>query len=117
MNLSAPEKFFYDHAGYSYDPLTETPDEGRIRCAKNLSAAESLAREAGVSFEWVLDADADDPNKWGCMLHDAVGNVQCSLWDIDFGPDGSPWGDDYRRVVEAELADEYVDQVLSELAG
>lgn len=113
MKLTAAEQFFFDHAGYSYDPKSETAEHGRIRCAKNLAAAEGIAREAGVSFEWVPDADVDEPNQWGCMLHDAAGSIHQSLWGIDFGRHGEPWGDKYRRVVEAELADAYVSEILA----
>lgn len=27
--MNKQEQFFYDHAGYSYDPKTETPEQGR----------------------------------------------------------------------------------------
>lgn len=112
--LSAEAQFFYDNAGYSYGP-NETAEQGRTRCAMNLAAAESIARAAGVSFEWVRDADADEADQWGCKLHDAAGTVQQSLWGIDFGPDGSPYGDNYKRVIEAELASEHVGEILATL--
>ena len=34
--MTKQEQFFYDHAGWSYDPKTETPEQGRERCAKDL---------------------------------------------------------------------------------
>ncbi len=123
--LTAAEKFFFDHAGYSYDPVTETPEQGRIRCARNLAAAEALAREAGVSFAWEVDQDIDSSDfddstdpwaLWTCVAYDCTGAVAASLGGVDFGRDGTPHGDDYRRVVEAELADECIDRTLATAA-
>jgi hypothetical protein len=39
---------------------------------------------------------------------DEDGKIVQSLCFIDFGRDGSPWGDSYKRVVEAELALEQI---------
>lgn len=119
--LTADQMFFFKHAGYSYDPRTETKEQGRIRCAMNLAACEGIARNAGVSFEWAEDPDADSrefaPKKsryalWCCVARDCNGLPVASLGAIDFGPDGTPWGDNYRRVVEAELACEHVNAEL-----
>lgn len=114
--------FFLRHAGYSYDPKTETPLQGRIRCAKNLAAAASFALKAGASFEWSHDPDIDSSewsderlpySAWQCIARDYCGNVVASLSGIDFGRDGSPYrAEPYRRVVEAELAAEYMDQTM-----
>jgi hypothetical protein len=115
-----PYHFFLANAGYSYDPKTETPMQGRIRCAQDLAYAEKHAREAGASFEWSHDVDSTSADwiaphndggrlrdpwyAWVCLARGADGKVFASLGGIDFGRDGSPWGDPYRRVVEAELA-------------
>lgn len=110
--------FFMAQAGYSYDPKTETPMQGRIRCAKSLAYNEQRARNAGASFDWSVDPDitsadwveahqdgASDPwQTWQCVARDAQGKVFASLHGIDFGRDGDPWSNPYRRVVEAELA-------------
>ncbi len=110
--------FFLKHAGYSYGP-GETPLQGRRRCAKTLAAAEQRASDAGVSFEWDIDpettsADFTDEypawNLWTCLARDANGEVFSSLCGIDFGRDGEPWGNPYRRVIEAELACELPEQ-------
>lgn len=53
-----PEQFFYEHAGYSYDPLTETPEQGRQRGATVLAQAERESRDAGDSYEWRIDTDS-----------------------------------------------------------
>lgn len=115
-----PEQFFYEHAGYGYDPLTETPEQGRQRGATVLAQAERTSRDAGDSYEWQIDTNSSsadwlsanrDGGKnrkpwqvWGCIRRSAGGEILASLWSIDFGRDGEPWNSPYRRVVEAELA-------------
>lgn len=113
-------EFFRKHAGYSYDPTTETAEQGRQRCAENLAAAEGIARNAGVSFEWIIDPEERGGTRrnpyplYGCIAHDHLGGHATSLWAIDFGRDGSPYSDDYRRVVEAELALELFNNMLTQ---
>lgn len=110
-------KFFYDNAGYSYDPKTETPEQGRWHCARILACAELVADRLNMTFEWSIDPDIDssdfddDPEPWQlwqCAAFDSDGYCCASLSGIDFGRDGEPWGSDYKRVVEAELAAEAV---------
>ncbi len=107
-----PEQFFYEHAGYSYDPTSETRTQGRRRCARRLARAEAKASQLGFTFEWDYDGmdssqwtDERDPATptWQCLCRNAAGEVVSSLCGIDF-TDGKPWGDPYQRVVEAELA-------------
>lgn len=105
-------KFFYENAGFSYDPKKETPEDGRRRHACELADAEQRARNLGYSFAWepdVIDSSdfSDEKPAWGlwmCVIYRPDGKVCGSLSGIDFGRDGSPHGDPYRRVVEAELA-------------
>jgi hypothetical protein len=108
-----PEQFFYEHAGYSYDPKKETPKQGRQRGAKALARAEAKASRLGYSFEWEIDQISDSSDfsnerpayeLYFCRMRDQKGQTLDTLGGIDFGRDGSPWGDPYRRVVEAELA-------------
>ncbi len=115
--------FFFKHAGYSYDPKTETPYEGRLRSARLLTLAEKKAKSHSWSFRWTpdydtLSSDWVEDNKdggknrnpwhtWGCIAYDDESKIVGSLWGIDFGRNGEPWGHTYRRVVEAELALEY----------
>ncbi len=114
-----PYQFFLKHAGYSYDPKKETQIEGRRKCARALAEAERKAYAKGFDFEWELDSmtsaewleDDEDGGKnrkpwntWACVARDNNGKVIGSLCGIDFGRNGEPWGDPYRRVVEAELA-------------
>lgn len=106
--------FFHKHAGYSYDPATETKEQGRRRCAKDLANAEALARNAGYVYRWQIDQETDSREfsdrrpyyaLWCCIcLSSDGGLVLASLFGIDFGRDGQPWGNPYKRVVEAELA-------------
>jgi hypothetical protein len=106
-------QFFYDHAGWSYDSKIETSEQGRRKCAELLARAASRAFNDGVYFEWSIDPYTDSSefssksnpwSLWVCRMCDSNGNMVDSLYAIDFGRDGSPYGDPYRRVVEAELA-------------
>ena len=119
--LSVAERFFWRNAGYGYYPAKETAEQGRERCARNLAAAEGIAREAGYTFDW--EQDTLDSSEWSdespawpqyvCLMRDVNGRVVQSLCGIDFGKDASgPYGD-YRRVVEAELASQEVDATLA----
>jgi hypothetical protein len=111
----SPVRFFMEHAGFSYRPGQETEYQGRYRCARALAAAERKARDAG--FSWTGEVDEIDSSEWSdeeppyrqwlCIMRDAEGKVRGSLGGVDFGRDGEPWGDSYRRVVEAELAVEH----------
>lgn len=123
--LNADQRFFFDHAGYSHDPRTETPEQGRARCALDLAAAEAFGRAAGLSFEWSIDPDTDSSewsrirpawDAWVCVCRDAEGAVCQALAGIDFGRDGSPWGDPYRRVVEGELASLHMHETMTAAA-
>jgi hypothetical protein len=126
--------FFLEHAGYSYDPATETPEQGKLRSAQALADAESWAAEYGAVFQWDVDdgfdsstfSDANPPwELWVCLMYmpcadcpDAIDTEErikrCTrkvsyhmrqvLGGIDFGRNESPWGRPYQRVVEAELA-------------
>lgn len=106
-------QFFLKHAGYSYNPETETPMQGRIKGARALAKAERQARDAGYSFAWGIDDPrgsaqwTDEKPAWGswyCVAHNSEGETKYALYGIDFGRDGEPWGNPYRRAVEAELA-------------
>lgn len=106
--------FFMRHAGYSYNPATQTPMQGRIECSKQLAQAAKKAFDGGFSFEWSIDPAIDSSSfceeneepwsLWECCMRSPEGLAVQSLHGIDFGRDGSPWSDPYRRVVEAELA-------------
>lgn len=102
--------FFFEHAGLSYDPATETPDQGRRRSAQAYADAESWAGEIGATFEWSDDWSIDHEAEFDCydnggpetceslVMLSASGEILASLYCVDDATD------DYRRVVEAELA-------------
>lgn len=100
-------QFFLKHAGYSYDPKTETPQQGRIKCARALAKVEREARNASFCYSWSVDEQSSQEEgytQWQCAMFNSDGRIVNSLHGIDFGQDGNPWSDSYRRVVEAELA-------------
>ena len=106
-------QFFLANAGFSYDPITETPEVGRERAARLLARAERRASAEGYVFCWRHDPDIDSSEfsdaepayrLWVCTAWKPAHECVASLGGVDFGPDGDPWGSDYRRVVEAELA-------------
>lgn len=110
--LNKSEQFFFDNAGYSYDPKTETQEQGRERCARALARAEAWALENDYSFEWSVDPFSNSSDfrddcppyaLWECAMRDEKGRLVQSIGGVDFGL-GEPWGDPYRRVSEAELA-------------
>lgn len=113
--LTDHEYFFYLHAGYSYDPKTETAEEGRVRCARDLAAAETRLKD-GPYFTTVEDDDlpwdGDEPYdgpiyvvtlyRYAAYHGDdeiigSLGGVDCESVD-----------DPYIRVVAAELALEHI---------
>ena len=113
--MTTAYNFFLANAGFSYNPETETKIQGRRRCAKGLAKAETWARENGYSFDWSVDPYVDSSEfsdespawqLWVCVMYGPEGEHVSSLHAIDFGRDGSPYGDSYKRVVEAELASE-----------
>ena len=114
-NLTKQQQFFYDHAGWNHAPHTETPEQGRTRCAVELAAAEAWASESGIAFEWGPDDttnreftdDGPEYHLWACVAMERTDTgMHCvgSLSGIDLGPDSHPCRDNYARVVEAELA-------------
>jgi hypothetical protein len=121
FKAGTPEAFFWKHAGYSYNPTAgETPEQGRKACAVALATAERAGSDAGLSFSWDIDRDGDSSDfsdespawsLWYCLCRDSDGAVVASLGAVDFGRDGEPWGSDYRRVVEAELASEATSKI------
>jgi hypothetical protein len=109
--------FFYEQAGWSYNPSNETAEEGRARGALRLATAEDYAQTHDWMFAWepdpepcYCDADSHEHEVEFCVLFDrahddfdAVGRllkrrILASLYGICGATR------EYRRVVEAELA-------------
>lgn len=111
---SEAEQFFFDNAGFSYDPETETPDEGKWRCARVLAEAEARLK-AGPYFvghepddqPWYGDFPYDGP-LWFVTLYSVAGNVEGDEILGSIGSVACEAGDPYMRVVAAELASEYL---------
>lgn len=110
-------EFFYTHAGFSYDPETQTPEEGKRACAEALARAEEEGRKRGFFTVWKRDDvpfgdDVHEPDEYGyvaTLWHTAAFTGErvmlASLGMID-AEDGDP----YRRVVNAELAMEAISE-------
>lgn len=91
--------FFYDNAGYSYDPKTQTEEEGRMECANRLALAEAFASEAGLTWYWEQDDFENNEPRWCC----SCAQLPLALGGIDVDE-----SDDYARVVKAELVSELI---------
>lgn len=106
--------FFYENAGFSYHPATETEDEGKRRCAQEMADAEREAKERDLRFTWEIDpcttsADWSDKKpayeQWICLCSDGqFGETLACCGGIDLGRNGHPDTSDYTRVMQAELA-------------
>ena len=115
MKKQSAYHFFLEHAGYCWNPKIETQLQGRRRCAKSMATDEAAARDGGFYYRWSGDPDinssefSDETPAWGlwqCAMYNERGQIVASLHGIDFGRDNEPWGNPYKRVVEAELASE-----------
>ncbi len=116
VTVQTPVSFFHEWAGYSWNPKTETQEQGRTRCAAALATAEARAQHLGFRYHWcyVDRGDEDrsgidhDSPLWEVTIFDADGACIGSLGNIDLGE--NPYGnakDPHARVVEAELASEH----------
>lgn len=116
--LSDTEQFFYDQAGFSWNPETETEEEGRRRGARRLAAAEAWARTAGIEFAWADDWDVDHRKEFEC--YDNGGPETCEMCEARLDDEVvaslscvDDASHEYRRVVEAELASEVMETVTA----
>ena len=112
--LTENEFFFYQNAGYSYDPKIQTEDQGHIESAKRYAKTEQSILERGLTFEWYDDpdgcigcdcgsSDCDCASKRRhtclvCVARDTEDQVVASLGSI------CEPSREYRRVIQAELA-------------
>ncbi len=119
-NLSPAIDFFLERAGFGFDPATETAEEGKLRAANALAAAEAWAADPAneVSIDWERDYEADLDDNCDCGIDHGPnyvgivyvnGEVKASLGAVTFSEDGLN-GSPYRRVVEAELALEAMEE-------
>lgn len=114
-SLDRDVKFFYEQGGYSYDPKVETEEEGKLRVACDLALAERWARRAGITFAWSDDPDdCGDGDEAPTVREQVLATLatpgQTDALYASLGSIGDAT-DDYRRVVEAELALELRERV------
>lgn len=116
--MTPAERFFWTHAGFSYDPKTQSKAQGKRHCAAVLAEAEAWAQSVGMSFAWEWDEcpdlswmseaeQAEEHEVVVCIARYRDGSVAASLANI-VDADRT-----YRRVVEAELALEAQAEVLA----
>lgn len=109
--------FFHEHAGWSYDPLVETSEQGRERCARLLAMAEDVANDLDwyytIEDDWdVLEDDAGsvelvasgEMRNLMVTLYNEQGDILAAIGGVVVPSED----DDYVRVIKAELAYEII---------
>jgi hypothetical protein len=105
-------RFFLESAGYCSPP-------GRAACALALARAERDGELHGLEFWWEDDQEAWDGDGpaprylLNCVCVDADGKPLAALCGIGL----NDTADDYRRVVQAELAADALDELASAAAA
>ena len=56
-HYTTPVGFFKRYAGTSWNPQTETKEQGKERGARELAHAEQFVRDAGYAIQWEIDPD------------------------------------------------------------
>lgn len=116
--LTANEQFFYDNAGYSYDPKTETAEDGRKRMARELAAAEDAMKKGPYFISVERDPepyDGDMPYDgpmWIVELMSVKGSTESELVGSVGGVACYEETDPYIRVIGAELAREHLPEEI-----
>ena len=118
MSLDKAVLFFYANAGSSYRPDSQTEVNGRLLGAIALAQAEQWARTNGCYYVWDNDEDTECQNEAGgweyypavsCLMRQhttdpAYRSRYLSSLGAIIESSNSTERDNYRRVVEAELA-------------
>ena len=114
--MTRAQQFFYDNAGYSYNPSKESPKQGHYNSARRMAKAERIARVNGITFTWHYDPSgcsgcSCDSKDCACSTGAAHETLYCLALNADGLIVGSLHGicgatREYRRVIEAELASE-----------
>lgn len=111
--MSPDVAFFFKHAGFGYNPKTETREQGRRRGAVELAAAESVflnaVKLADVGIEWRHDGEAAQDGEDFDTCESAIIWHRKDSGDIEYLASLGGIIDitaDYRRVIRAELAQE-----------
>ena len=103
---TAVEWFLANQRMTSYDPATQTPEQGALESAQDLAMAEQTASERGWWVGYQPDPEGDNPDDVTAVLYAdgydygmAEPVVLAALGGIESGAT-----DDRRRVIAAELA-------------
>lgn len=103
--------FFYANAGMSYHPDRETVEEGTLRCATEMAADEAWGKTVGIEFTWSDDWEIDHMREFDCYDDGPPSTCELCVARLNGETVGAlgcidDASDDYRRVIEAELAGE-----------
>lgn len=117
VDLSPAEKFFFDHAGYSY-PTGTDPDAGHVATARELAAAEQRMKDGPYYVSVEPDPEpwyGDEPYDGSLWIVSLYRVTAVSEWPEILGSLGSvacEEHDPYLRVVAAELASEHIVEAI-----
>lgn len=114
---TAAIQFYFDNAGFAYTPAKESEFVGRWLGAARLARAFVwVATRPQLSFMWDTDLEVtaeDNAPRFACMLWDSETNsVRGALGGIDIEDIDASTATD-RRVIEAQIALEYMQEALS----
>jgi hypothetical protein len=118
--MTKAERFFWSHAGFSYDAKVETKSQGRRKCATYLAEAEAWAEDC-LTYAWEWD-EYTSHEDLGCEEHCArehevyvcVAKYRDGQTAACLGGIADP-DRNYRRVIEAELAAEAKHEAMAAL--
>src|SRR5215472_17111122 len=77
--LTPAQLFFYDHAGYSYGK-DETPEQGRIRCARTMADGEEKAANLNWTLSWDYDSECIGCDCGSTECKCSTGEPHETLW-------------------------------------
>lgn len=108
--------FFYDHAGFNYPTGASEQQQRQCRhdAAVTLATAEAIAHDKGWVFRWSDDPDGRDVTDTSeapvetCEVCVAFADADDDTYRSAMASLGAIWdaAPEYRRVIEAELAEE-----------
>lgn len=102
-SLARAEAYARDHDWRFVWEYDQDRDTSWCETCEHLHKCRSLGRD-GLSCDHVRSDH--DHQLYDCMLYDSDGEMLECLGGNDFGAGRDPWGEPYKRVVEAELASE-----------
>jgi hypothetical protein len=99
MYSTQVEWFLANQRQTSYDPATQTPEQGALESAQDYAMAEAHADEHGWTLVYQDDIDNPGEGEYVCILIDALGNELTLLSGVE-AEASAPW----YRAIRAELA-------------